>query len=111
MARKPRIVVYPTMAMMPTVIIPRMSPLPARKADPNPQVPTAAIGTDAFQEAPVAAIMGAVAKHVFLVTDAEQLEDLNSYGWVDQQAGIAHIPIDRAMELTVRELSEPPQAD
>jgi len=39
------------------------------------QVPTAAIGTDAFQEAPVSAIMGAVAKHVFLVTDAEQLED------------------------------------
>ena len=39
------------------------------------QVPTAAIGTDAFQEAPVAAIMGAVAKHVFLVTDAETLED------------------------------------
>ena len=38
------------------------------------QVPTAAIGTDAFQEAPVSAIMGAVAKHVFLVTDAEQLE-------------------------------------
>ncbi|MBT8083001.1 MAG: biosynthetic-type acetolactate synthase large subunit [Gammaproteobacteria bacterium] len=39
------------------------------------QVPTAAIGTDAFQEAPVAAIMGAVAKHVFLVTDAEKLEE------------------------------------
>jgi acetolactate synthase-1/2/3 large subunit len=39
------------------------------------QVPTAAIGTDAFQEAPVAAIMGAVAKHVFLVTDAERLEE------------------------------------
>lgn len=39
------------------------------------QVPTAAIGTDAFQEAPVAAIMGAVAKHVFLVTDANKLEE------------------------------------
>ena len=39
------------------------------------QVPRAAIGTDAFQEAPVAAIMGAVAKHVFLVTDAEKLEE------------------------------------
>jgi len=39
------------------------------------QVPTPAIGTDAFQEAPVSAIMGAVAKHVFLVTDPEQLED------------------------------------
>jgi len=38
------------------------------------QVPTAAVGTDAFQEAPVSAIMGAVAKHVFLVTDAERLE-------------------------------------
>ncbi|MCH8159214.1 MAG: biosynthetic-type acetolactate synthase large subunit [Proteobacteria bacterium] len=38
------------------------------------QVPMAAIGTDAFQEAPVSAIMGAVAKHVFLVTDPEQLE-------------------------------------
>jgi acetolactate synthase-1/2/3 large subunit len=38
------------------------------------QVPTAAIGSDAFQEAPVSAVMGAVAKHVFLVTDAERLE-------------------------------------
>ncbi len=38
------------------------------------QVPRAAIGTDAFQEAPVSAIMGAVAKHVFLVTDPEKLE-------------------------------------
>ncbi len=39
------------------------------------QVPTAAIGTDAFQEAPVSAIMGAVAKHVFLVTNPELLEE------------------------------------
>jgi len=38
------------------------------------QVPSAAIGTDAFQEAPVAAIMGAIAKHVFLVTNPERLE-------------------------------------
>lgn len=38
------------------------------------QVPTGAIGTDAFQEAPVSAIMGAVAKHIFLVTDPEKLE-------------------------------------
>ncbi len=39
------------------------------------QVPTAAIGTDAFQEAPVSAVMGpGVAKHVFLVTDPRQLE-------------------------------------
>jgi acetolactate synthase-1/2/3 large subunit len=38
------------------------------------QVPRAAIGTDAFQEAPVTAVMGSVAKHVFLVTDPESLE-------------------------------------
>ena len=38
------------------------------------QVPTGAIGSDAFQEAPVANIMGAVAKHCFLVTDPERLE-------------------------------------
>ncbi len=39
------------------------------------QVPTTAIGTDAFQEAPISNVMGAVAKHVFLVTDPRRLED------------------------------------
>jgi acetolactate synthase-1/2/3 large subunit len=38
------------------------------------QVPTTSIGTDAFQEAPVPSIMGAVAKHVFLITDPSKLE-------------------------------------
>ncbi len=38
------------------------------------QVPTAAMGTDAFQEAPVSNIFGACAKHVFLVTDPTRLE-------------------------------------
>ena len=38
------------------------------------QVPTPAIGSDGFQEAPIANIMGAVAKHIFLVTDPEKLE-------------------------------------
>lgn len=39
------------------------------------QVPTNAIGTDAFQEAPISAVMStAVAKHVFLVTEAQKLE-------------------------------------
>lgn len=39
------------------------------------QVPRAAIGSDAFQEAPVFNIMSACAKHVFLVTDPEKLEE------------------------------------
>jgi acetolactate synthase-1/2/3 large subunit len=38
------------------------------------QVPTSAIGTDAFQEAPVMSCLGPVAKHTFLVTDAKKLE-------------------------------------
>ena len=38
------------------------------------QVATGAIGTDAFQEAPVPSLMGAVAKHIFLVTDPTKLE-------------------------------------
>jgi|SRR5208283_25739 len=29
----------------------------------------------------------------------KQEDQLNSYGWVDQQAGVAHIPIERAMDL------------
>lgn len=29
-------------------------------------------------------------------------EKLNSYGWVDQKAGIVRIPIDRAMDLLVK---------
>jgi hypothetical protein len=28
-------------------------------------------------------------------------EQLNSYGWVDQPAGVVHIPIERAMQLVV----------
>ncbi|MGA2860520.1 MAG: biosynthetic-type acetolactate synthase large subunit [Steroidobacteraceae bacterium] len=38
------------------------------------QVARAAIGTDAFQEAPVASLMGSVAKHVLLVTEPTRLE-------------------------------------
>jgi acetolactate synthase-1/2/3 large subunit len=38
------------------------------------QVPRPAMGTDAFQEAPVFNIMAACAKHVFLVTDETKVE-------------------------------------
>src|SRR5690348_7125224 len=32
-------------------------------------------------------------------------KDLNSYGWVDKTKGVARIPIDRAMQLTLRDLA------
>jgi acetolactate synthase-1/2/3 large subunit len=38
------------------------------------QVPRAAIGTDAFQEAPIFNIMAPCAKHVFLLTDETKIE-------------------------------------
>jgi len=34
---------------------------------------------------------------------AEQREALSKYGWVDQSRGIAHIPIDRAMDIVAQE--------
>jgi hypothetical protein len=33
---------------------------------------------------------------------AVRLERLRSYGWVDRGAGVAHVPIDRAMDLVVK---------
>lgn len=39
------------------------------------QVPKAAIGTDAFQEAPVSSCLGPVSKHTFLVTKPELIEE------------------------------------
>lgn len=32
-----------------------------------------------------------------------QENQLNSYGWVDEKAGVAHIPIERAMDLVVKQ--------
>ncbi|HUJ95233.1 MAG TPA: hypothetical protein VLW84_08225 [Terriglobales bacterium] len=39
-------------------------------------------------------------------------DTLNSYGWVDQQAGVVHIPIERAMQLVAqRGLPVKPETD
>ncbi len=32
-------------------------------------------------------------------------KQLHSYGWVDEAAGIAHVPIDRALDLAVAQLA------
>ena len=37
---------------------------------------------------------------------AEQLDQLNSYRWIDEQNGVVSIPIDRAMELVIQEAQE-----
>ncbi len=33
---------------------------------------------------------------------ARRLEKLGSYGWVDRDGGVVHIPIDRAMDLVAK---------
>src|SRR4029077_7435097 len=35
----------------------------------------------------------------------EAADTLSSYGWVDKNKGIVHVPIERAMELTIGELA------
>jgi hypothetical protein len=40
-------------------------------------------------------------KDVYLLRQGEA-EKLGSYGWVDKQGGVAHIPIDRAMEVLLQ---------
>lgn len=32
-----------------------------------------------------------------------QLQELNSYGWVDKQNGVVHIPIERAMDIVMQQ--------
>ena len=35
----------------------------------------------------------------------DQIQRLDSYGWVNRDAGVIHIPIQRAMDEVVRDLS------
>ncbi len=45
----------------------------------------------------------AIAPEELAQARAQQLEQLGSYRWVDRKAGVVGIPIDRAMELVVRD--------
>ena len=33
----------------------------------------------------------------------QQMNRLNTYGWLDRQAGVVHIPVDVAMDMLVQE--------
>jgi hypothetical protein len=41
---------------------------------------------------------------------AARLEKLRSYGWVDRAGGVAHIPIERAMDLVAKGVRPAPGA-
>ena len=39
---------------------------------------------------------------------AKEVEQASSYGWVDQQAGVVRLPLERAMDLTVQQYTAKP---
>jgi hypothetical protein len=39
---------------------------------------------------------------------AKEAEQASSYGWVDQNAGVVRLPLDRAMDLTVQQYTAKP---
>lgn len=52
------------------------------------------------QEPPAPRLQTQPFKDVFQLK-TEQRGSLNGYGWVDKATGVVHIPIDRAMRLTI----------
>jgi hypothetical protein len=43
---------------------------------------------------------------VLKTTRDEAAKALTTYGWIDENKGVAHVPIERAMELTIVELAQ-----
>lgn len=41
---------------------------------------------------------------------AKAMEQTTTYAWIDEQAGIVQIPVERAMELVVEESQRNPQS-
>ncbi len=82
----------------------------SHQPEQNPLKPPAAIDTRDTRTPQVAAQVKADFPEPRLESDErteirdfrwQEARTLNSYGWVNQQAGVVHIPIERAMELVV----------
>ena len=75
---------------------PKLSPL----AMPATTMPKTTNASPFFGGAPEPKLMTGEPKHLEEVRTSEQ-ERLHGYGWVDQTAGVARIPIDEAKKLTL----------
>ena len=73
---------------------PQLSPIAMKPAD----MPNTTTGSPTFGNAPDPKLLTNEPKYLGTVV-GEWQKELGSYGWVDQQAGVIHIPIDRAKEL------------
>src|SRR6185503_8096841 len=62
------------------------------------QAVTYPLAAGQHQEPPTPNLQRQPFKDIYLLRQGET-EKLTSYGWVDKEGGITHIPIDRAMEV------------
>jgi hypothetical protein len=75
---------------------PKMSPL----AMPATTMPPTTIASPFFGGAPEPKLMTGEPGYLSQVRDEEQ-QQLHGYGWLDEKAGVARIPIDEAKKLTI----------
>ena len=75
---------------------PKLSPL----AMPSTAMPPTTTASPFFGGAPEPKLMTDEAKRLNEVRTSEQ-SLLHAYGWTDEKAGVAHIPIDEAKKLTI----------
>ncbi len=62
----------------------------------------------AYRIAPVAGVLTPADRQALLAEHrVKEAAEAASYGWVDQKAGLVRLPIDRAIELTVKEHAKP----
>ncbi len=76
---------------------PKLSPL----AMPSTTMPPTTTASPFFGGAPEPKLMTDEAKRLNEVRTSEQ-SLLHAYGWTDEKAGVAHIPIDEAKILTIK---------
>ncbi len=65
----------------------------------QPSTPTPAVQQRPLPPAPVLQVNPAVDMQKFRQREEQKA---SSYGWVDEKGGIAHVPIQRAMEIVVQ---------
>jgi hypothetical protein len=81
-----------------------------KRADPRPS-PLVGVGAPALPPAPL--LQGAPEQELAAMRAAEE-RTLTGWGWVDRQAGVAHVPVARALAAIARDgqlpdFSVPPQ--
>ena len=69
-----------------------LEPPPQVRAQPQPRGEVSNVRVDLFRDPGVGQKL-----------KAQQARRLASYGWVDRQSGVVHIPIDAAMDLELTE--------